>query len=108
VTRFCMRGGLHEGRVVSEQIDIAGVTRPQAWPAGRSATAHALCAARPECQGFEDTLARWNVRDRSADLALEALAQSPGAAVVVAHHFAKEESSGKSAVDRMSGTGLGT
>jgi hypothetical protein len=36
---------------------------------------------------------------------LEALAQSSGAAVVVAHHFAKGDSSGKNAIDRMSGAG---
>jgi hypothetical protein len=35
----------------------------------------------------------------------EALAQSSGAAVVVAHHFAKGDSSSKSAMDRMSGAG---
>jgi hypothetical protein len=35
----------------------------------------------------------------------EALAQASGAAVVVAHHFAKGDSSGKSAIDRMSGAG---
>jgi hypothetical protein len=35
----------------------------------------------------------------------EALAQSSGAAVVVAHHFAKGDSSAKSAIDRMSGAG---
>jgi len=36
---------------------------------------------------------------------LEALAQSTGAAVVVAHHFAKGDSTSKSAMDRMSGAG---
>ncbi|HNW08851.1 MAG TPA: AAA family ATPase [Verrucomicrobiota bacterium] len=35
----------------------------------------------------------------------EALAQSSGAAVVVAHHFAKGDSSAKTAIDRMSGAG---
>jgi hypothetical protein len=35
----------------------------------------------------------------------EALAQSSGAAVVVAHHFAKGDSSAKNAIDRMSGAG---
>jgi hypothetical protein len=35
----------------------------------------------------------------------EALARSSGAAVVVAHHFAKGDSTGKSAIDRMSGAG---
>src|SRR5512136_2141839 len=35
----------------------------------------------------------------------EALARSSGAAVVVAHHFAKGDSSAKSAIDRMSGAG---
>ena len=35
----------------------------------------------------------------------EALAQSSGAAVVVAHHFAKGDSTVKNAVDRMSGAG---
>jgi hypothetical protein len=35
----------------------------------------------------------------------EALAQSSGAAVVVAHHFAKGDSAAKNAVDRMSGAG---
>jgi len=35
----------------------------------------------------------------------EALAQSSGAAVVVAHHFAKGDSTVKSAMDRMSGAG---
>jgi hypothetical protein len=36
---------------------------------------------------------------------LEALAQSSGAAVVVAHHFAKGDSASKEAMDRMSGAG---
>jgi hypothetical protein len=36
---------------------------------------------------------------------LEALARSSGAAVVVAHHFAKGDSSAKNAIDRMSGAG---
>src|SRR3954447_19270555 len=36
---------------------------------------------------------------------LEALAQSSGAAVVVAHHFAKGDSTSKEAMDRMSGAG---
>jgi len=36
---------------------------------------------------------------------LEALAQATGAAVVVAHHFAKGDSTAKSALDRMSGAG---
>ncbi len=36
---------------------------------------------------------------------LEALAQSSGASVVVAHHFAKGDSTSKSAMDRMSGAG---
>ncbi len=35
----------------------------------------------------------------------EALAQSSGAAVVVAHHFAKGDSTAKNAIDRMSGAG---
>jgi len=35
----------------------------------------------------------------------EALAQSTGAAVVIAHHFAKGDSTAKSAMDRMSGAG---
>jgi len=35
----------------------------------------------------------------------EALARSSGAAVVVAHHFAKGDSTAKSAIDRMSGAG---
>jgi len=35
----------------------------------------------------------------------EALAQSSGAALVVAHHFAKGDGSAKSAIDRMSGAG---
>jgi RecA-family ATPase len=37
--------------------------------------------------------------------ALEALAQKTGAAIVVAHHFAKGDSTAKSAMDRMSGAG---
>ncbi len=36
---------------------------------------------------------------------LEAMARSSGAAVVVAHHFAKGDSTAKSAMDRMSGAG---
>ena len=36
---------------------------------------------------------------------LEALAQRTGAALVVAHHFAKGDSTAKSAIDRMSGAG---
>jgi hypothetical protein len=35
----------------------------------------------------------------------EAMAQSSGAAIVVAHHFAKGDSTAKSAMDRMSGAG---
>jgi hypothetical protein len=36
----------------------------------------------------------------------EALAQSSGAAIVIAHHFAKGDSSAKSAIDRSSGAGV--
>lgn len=36
---------------------------------------------------------------------LEAMAQKTGAAIVVAHHFAKGDSTAKSAMDRMSGAG---
>lgn len=36
---------------------------------------------------------------------LEGMAQSSGAAVVVAHHFAKGDSTAKNAIDRMSGAG---
>ena len=36
---------------------------------------------------------------------LEALAQRTGAAIVVAHHFAKGDSTAKNAIDRMSGAG---
>jgi len=36
---------------------------------------------------------------------LEAMAQRTGAAIVVAHHFAKGDSTAKSAMDRMSGAG---
>jgi hypothetical protein len=36
---------------------------------------------------------------------LEGLAQSSGAAVIVAHHFAKGDSAGKEAADRLSGAG---
>ena len=36
---------------------------------------------------------------------LEALAQKTGAAIVIAHHFAKGDSTAKSAMDRMSGAG---
>lgn len=36
---------------------------------------------------------------------LEALARNSGAAVIVAHHFAKGDSAGKEAMDRMSGAG---
>jgi hypothetical protein len=36
---------------------------------------------------------------------LEAMAQKTGAAVVVAHHFAKGDSTAKNAMDRMSGAG---
>ena len=48
-----------------------------------------------------------NANGEIADLMnqFEALAQSSGAAVVVAHHFAKGDSSAKSAIDRMSGAG---
>jgi hypothetical protein len=38
--------------------------------------------------------------------ALERLARETGAAVVLAHHFAKGDASGKNAVDRMSGSGV--
>lgn len=37
---------------------------------------------------------------------LEALARRTGAAIVIAHHFAKGDSTGKSAIDRMSGAGV--
>jgi len=48
-----------------------------------------------------------NANGEIADLMneLEALAQKTGAALVVAHHFAKGDSTAKSAVDRMSGAG---
>jgi hypothetical protein len=36
---------------------------------------------------------------------VEAMAQSSGAAIVLAHHFAKGDSTAKSAIDRMSGAG---
>jgi len=110
---------------------------------------NALCAARPECSGIEDTLHVWNLRGHNADLTilrpkleeqlaryqfgliildpaykvlgdrdenangeiaglmneLEALAKNSGAAVIVAHHFAKGDSAAKEAMDRMSGAG---
>ena len=110
---------------------------------------HALCAARPDCQGVGDTFHLWNLRGHNADISLlrpkleeqlakfnfgliildpaykvlgnrdenangeiaslmnefEALAQKTGAAIVVAHHFAKGDSTAKSALDRMSGAG---
>jgi hypothetical protein len=48
-----------------------------------------------------------NANGEIADLMneLEALAQKTGAALVVAHHFAKGDSTAKSAIDRMSGAG---
>ncbi|MEI6193510.1 MAG: AAA family ATPase [Verrucomicrobiota bacterium] len=48
-----------------------------------------------------------NANGEIADLMnqFEELAQSSGAAVVVAHHFAKGDSTAKSAIDRMSGAG---
>lgn len=48
-----------------------------------------------------------NANGEIADLMneLEALAQKTGAAIVVAHHFAKGDSTAKSAIDRMSGAG---
>jgi hypothetical protein len=48
-----------------------------------------------------------NANGEIADLMneLEALAQRTGAALVVAHHFAKGDSTAKSAIDRMSGAG---
>ena len=48
-----------------------------------------------------------NANGEIADLMneFELLAQSTGAAVVVAHHFAKGDSTAKSAMDRMSGAG---
>ncbi|MEI8290250.1 MAG: AAA family ATPase [Verrucomicrobiota bacterium] len=48
-----------------------------------------------------------NANGEIADLMneFEALAQASGAAVVVAHHFAKGDSTAKSAMDRMSGAG---
>lgn len=48
-----------------------------------------------------------NANGEIADLMneLEAMAQKTGAAIVVAHHFAKGDSTAKSALDRMSGAG---
>lgn len=48
-----------------------------------------------------------NANGEIADLMnqLEALAKKAGAAIVVAHHFAKGDSTAKSAMDRMSGAG---
>jgi hypothetical protein len=48
-----------------------------------------------------------NANGEIADLMneLEAMAQKTGAAVVVAHHFAKGDSTAKNAMDRMSGAG---
>jgi hypothetical protein len=48
-----------------------------------------------------------NANGEIADLMneLEALAQKTGAALVAAHHFAKGDSTAKSAIDRMSGAG---
>ncbi len=48
-----------------------------------------------------------NANGEIADLMneFESLAQSSGAAIVVAHHFAKGDSSAKNAIDRMSGAG---
>jgi RecA-family ATPase len=48
-----------------------------------------------------------NANGEIADLMnqFETLAQRTGAAIVVAHHFAKGDSTGKSAIDRMSGAG---
>ena len=48
-----------------------------------------------------------NANGEIADLMnqLEALAQKTGAAIVIAHHFAKGDSSAKNAMDRMSGAG---
>ena len=49
-----------------------------------------------------------NANGEIADLMneFEALAQKTGAAIVVAHHFAKGDSTAKSAMDRMSGAGV--
>ena len=48
-----------------------------------------------------------NANGEIADLMneFESLAQASGAAIVVAHHFAKGDSSAKNAIDRMSGAG---
>jgi RecA-family ATPase len=106
---------------------------------------NAICAARPECTSFADTLALWNLRGFAADMTLlrpklqeqlaerkfgliiidpaykllgnrdenangdiaslmnefEALCVSTGAAVVVAHHFAKGDSTAKHAMDTL-------
>jgi hypothetical protein len=49
-----------------------------------------------------------NANGEIADLMnqFEALAQKTGAAIVIAHHFAKGDSSAKSAIDRSSGAGV--
>lgn len=49
-----------------------------------------------------------NANGEIADLMneFEALAQKSGAAIVIAHHFAKGDSSAKSAIDRASGAGV--
>ena len=110
---------------------------------------HAVCGARPEITNVGRSFAVWNLRGRSADLALlrpkleeqlsrhqfgmiiidpiykllgnrdenangdvagllnevDVFCQKFDAAVVIGHHFAKGDSTAKSAIDRMSGAG---
>jgi hypothetical protein len=110
---------------------------------------HAVCSARPEIANVGRQFAVWNLRGRSADLAVlrptleaqlcrhqfgliiidpiykllgnrdenangdvagllnevDVFCQRFDAAVVIGHHFAKGDSSGKHAIDRMSGAG---
>jgi hypothetical protein len=110
---------------------------------------HGVCDARPEIGAVDRSFAVWNLRGRSADLALlrptleeqltrhefgliivdpmykllgnrdehangdvagllnevDVFCQKFDAAVVIGHHFAKGDSTAKSAIDRMSGAG---
>jgi hypothetical protein len=77
------------------------------WPMGRILQDSPLLVAERDpaykVLGNRDENANGEIADLMNEL--EALAQKTGAALVVAHHFAKGDSTAKSAIDRMSGAG---
>ena len=62
-----------------------------------------LCG--PAASVYADYYPRYRALYPTLKPEFEAMAQKTGAAIVVAHHFAKGDSTAKSAMDRMSGAG---